>query len=89
MHLAGQAQNLLRPKHKICFSLVLALIFEEHLRKAHEEVSNPKSRARLLHCKHPIGPGASHGAMREYGKAVHQLTTNLFTNETGTKWKAL
>lgn len=42
-HLAGQAQNLLRPKHQIHFSLVLALNFDKHLRKSYEEVSNPRT----------------------------------------------
>lgn len=32
-HLAGQAQNLLRPKHKIHLSLVPALNFDKHLEK--------------------------------------------------------
>jgi len=59
-HLAGQAQNVLKLEHKICLPLLLALDFDEHLGKAHEEVSNLKNRERLLHCKH----GASHGAKR-------------------------
>lgn len=73
-HLAGQAQNLLSPNHKICFVLILVLNFVKHIRKAHEEKRKrkPKNRVRLLHCEHPIEPGVSPGAKRrEYGKAIH------------------
>lgn len=71
----GQAQNLLRPKHKICSSLVPTSGCDEHPRKTHGEIRSLKNNTGFWHCEHQAGLGASPTAKREeYGIAAHHMS---------------